>query len=741
MREDVEGRPDTAIAPGCAGGMRKSTKETKPGGGRPSATEAGGLGTDEGRSPRSTPRPSRRPEAGTRSETPSERRGADDGELALVAVDAGGTFTDLLAFVNGALRSLKIPSTPDDPSQAALDGLRRLLGNGRPAFALLHGTTVATNALLERKGARVGLITNRGFEDVLEIGRQNRPQLYALVGERKPPLVARDDRIGIAGRLDPQGAELQPLDADELRRLPARAAEFDALAVCLLHSYAQPAHEEVVAAALASAAKPVSVSSRILPEFREYERASTTVVNAYVAPLVSGYLAKLAERAGAARVRVMGSNGGAMPVDRAAREPVHTVLSGPAGGLVGAADAARRAGFEKIVAFDMGGTSTDVSICPGETLATREFSVDGQPVAIPVLDIHTVGAGGGSIARLDAGGALKVGPESAGAAPGPACYGRGGDALTVTDAHVWLGRLPAERFLGGATRLDRDAIRPVLARVADGLGTNLEAAAEGVVAVANSAMERALRVISVERGYDPKDFCLVAFGGAGGLHAAELASRIGMASVLAPPDPGLLSAYGMLVAPVSREASRTVLGRQVQALDAIFAELREAAVAELLAEGCPVGAVRVAETVDARYAGQSFELSVPAQRWTTAFHAAHKRRYGYDRPDSPVEAVTLRVVAEAPPPGLRLERPPRGAAPPPASTTVRTSAGSTATSLYARSALGAGAELAGPAVVTEYSGTTWIPGGWRCTVLDAGSLLLQGPPHERREPERAPGHS
>lgn len=680
------------------------------------------------------------------SKSTQEARGAAPGEarrdvaaggedVVLVAVDTGGTFTDLLALDGGALRRLKVPSTPDDPSRAVLDGLRQLFGGRERPFALLHGTTVATNALLERKGARVGLVANRGFEDVLEIGRQNRPQLYALVGTRKPPLAARDDRVGVGGRLDAQGAELAPLDDAELAGLAAWAAEFDALAVCLLHSYANSAHEEAVAAVLARAGKPVSVSSRILPEFREYERTSTTVVNAYVAPLVSGYLARIEEQGGAERVRIMGSNGGAVPLARAAKEPVRTVLSGPAGGVVGAADAARRSGFDRIVAFDMGGTSTDVSICPGEMLATREFAVDGQPVAIPVLDIHTVGAGGGSIARLDAGGALKVGPESAGAVPGPACYGRGGDALTVTDAHVWLGRLPAERFLGGTARLDRDVIKPALARIADGLGTSLEAAAEGVVAVADSAMERALRVISVERGYDPKDFCLVSFGGAGGLHAAELASRIGVASALAPPDPGLLSAYGMLVAPVAREASRTVLGRPAESLEPLFEELRRTAVEELLAEGCPPGAVRVSETVDARYAGQSFELRVPADGWAEAFHAAHAQRYGYERRDARVEAVTLRAVAEAPPPEVSLAGPPRGKAPPePSPTTVRSSAGSNTADLYARDSLCAGAEIAGPAVVAEYSGTTWIPGGWTCTVLDTGSLLLQ----DARRPQPAP---
>ncbi len=663
---------------------------------------------------------------------------AEAGEPVLVAVDTGGTFTDLLALEDGRLRRLKIPSTPDDPSRAVLDGIRTLLGGEGRRFVLLHGTTVATNALLERKGAHVGLATNRGFEDVLEIGRQNRPQLYALVGSRKPPLVAPGDRTGVSGRIGPQGEELEPLDAQETASLAAWAAQFDSVAVCLLHAYANPAHEEALAEALAGCGKPVSVSSRILPEFREYERTSTTVVNAYVAPLVSGYLGKLEEKGGAERIRIMGSNGGAIPVARAAREPVRTVLSGPAGGVVGAMEAARRSGFDDIVAFDMGGTSTDVSLCPGELLASREFAVDGQPVAIPVLDIHTVGAGGGSIARLDAGGALKVGPESAGAAPGPVCYGRGGTDLTVTDAHVWLGRLPADQFLGGASRLDREAIEPALASVAEGMGTSLEAAAEGVVAVANSAMERALRVISVERGYDPKDFCLVAFGGAGGLHVAELASRIGLSTALVPTGPGLLSAYGMLVAPVTREASRTVLGKSAGSLDAVFAELRDTATKDLLAEGYPEDAVRVAETVDARYAGQSFELRVPADGWAEAFHSAHERRYGYARRDSPVEAVTLRVLAEAPPAEIRMAGPPAGTTPPPAAATIRGTEGSTTAKLHARRSLCAGAAFDGPAVVAEYSGTTWIPTGWSCTVMKTGSLLLRHAGDGKRRPATSP---
>lgn len=650
---------------------------------------------------------------------------------AVVAVDTGGTFTDLLVLdaerpAGGApLRNLKVPSTPSDPSRAVLDGLQAL-GVAPGAFVLLHGTTVATNALLERRGARVGLITNRGFEDVIEIGRQNRPQLYALVGRRKPPLVSREDRTGVAGRLDPQGTELEPLDPEELAELREWAADRESLAVCLLHSYAEPAHEEAVAAALEDCGAPVSVSSRLLPEFREYERTSTTVVNAFVAPLVSGYLQRL-ERSGARRTSIMGSNGGTVPLQRAAREPVRTVLSGPAGGVVAALHWGRLAGFGDVITFDMGGTSTDVSLCPGRPLRTREFAVDGQPVAVPVLDIHTVGAGGGSIARLDAGGALKVGPESAGAAPGPVCYGRGGTAPTVTDAHVWLGRLPVSGFLGGSAKLDRAAAAPALAELADGMGTGMAAAAEGVLSVADSAMERALRVISVERGYDPREFCVVAFGGAGGLHVAGLAERIGAERALVPPAPGLLSAFGMLVAPVTRETSRTVLLRSREDLADLFGELEAEAVQALLEEGCDQAEIVVRRSVDARYAGQSFELRVPAQDWVEAFHAAHEQRYGYARRDNPVEAVTLRAVAQVPSSEFHVPGPARRQPPPPDAATVSTAEGSIEVELYARARLGAGARLAGPAIVTEYSGTTWVPERWECTVVESGSLLLESP--------------
>ncbi len=649
--------------------------------------------------------------------------------LAVLAVDTGGTFTDVLYLDSGRLKTLKIPSTPTDPAEAVLAGSRALVTDGA-SFLLLHGSTVATNALLERTGARVILVTNEGFQDIIEIGRQNRPQLYALVGHRLPPLVARGDRIGIRGRLGPAGEEIEPVDRAELDALLQQTTGAEALAVVLLHSYANPEHERQVAKALEGSGVPVSVSAELLPEYREYERTSTTVVNAYVAPLMSHYLNRIDAESGADRVRIMGSNGGAFPVTRAIREPVHTVLSGPAGGVVGALTWAKRAGFDKVISFDMGGTSTDVSLCPGELLHTRELEIAGQPVAIPVIDIHTVGAGGGSLARIDPGGALRVGPRSAGADPGPICYGLGGTGMTVTDAHVWLGRLPCDAFLGGESVLDRAAIEPHLDAIATELGISLEDAAEGILAVVVAAMERALRVISVERGFDPSEFTLVAFGGAGALHAAELTQKLQAARAVIPPDPGLLSAYGMLAAAVTREASRTVListtdedhGSRVQAtLDALTTQARSA----LLTEGVPDEAVDVTTWVDARYEGQSFELRVASEDWQATFHQAHEERYGYARPETPLEAVTLRAVASAPGPPLEVELLEASDAPPEAtSATVHVGGRSVEAAQVERPRLRAGHEVKGPAIITEYSATTWVPEGWTARVDQLGNLIL-----------------
>jgi N-methylhydantoinase A len=660
--------------------------------------------------------------------------GSSEASTPLLAVDTGGTFTDLVLLEGGRITTLKVPSTPADPAQAVLDGVRRMLQAGA-AFDLLHGSTVATNSLLERRGARVVLITNEGFEDVIEIGRQNRPQLYALVGHRAPPLVAREHRLGLPGRLGPRGEEVQPLDRDALDTLAGRveALGAESVAISLLHAYADDAHERAVAGALDAVGVPLSVSSELLPEFREYERTSTTVVNAYVAPAMSSYLGRIGEEAGARRVTIMGSNGGALPVERARREPVHTVLSGPAGGVVGALTWARRSGEEQVLSFDMGGTSTDVSLCPGRPLRTREFEIDGQPVAVPVIDIHTVGAGGGSLARVDAGGALRVGPQSAGADPGPICYGRGGSGVTVTDAHVWLGRLPVDAFLGGGRSLDREAIRAPLTKLAEDLGTSLEAAAEGILAVADTAMERALRVISVERGYEPAAFAVVAFGGAGALHVAELTARLGASRALVPPDPGLLSAYGMLATQVTRESSRTVLleAQAEGALESIadaFDELERTARSEMLAEGSDPQTLDTELWVDARYRGQSFELRVPARDWVDRFHAAHEERYGYRRPETPVEAVTLRAVVAAPPLPLDVEELPAAQGDPPMEEGPVVYRGEEigARTVWRRD-LAAGHRLDGPLIVQEYSATTWVPPRWSLDVDRWGCLHLVRP--------------
>ncbi len=655
--------------------------------------------------------------------------GMDHPSTAVLAVDTGGTFTDLFLLAEGILTTLKIPSTPKDPADAVLAGSLRLLG-GKRDHRLLHGSTVATNGLLERKGARVILVTNRGFEDVLEIGRQNRPQLYALVGHRPPPLVAREDRVGIQGRLGTEGEEIVALDARELANLGQRVKGAEALAVVLLHSYANQDHEEAVAAALQDLDLPLSVSSRLLPEYREYERTSTTAVNAYVSPIMSRYLGRLDRESGARPVHIMASNGGAVPVDRAIREPVHTVLSGPAGGVVGALAWARRADFHQIISFDMGGTSTDVSLCPGRPLHTRELEIAGQPVAVPVIDIHTVGAGGGSLARVDAGGALRVGPESAGADPGPIAYGQGGRELTVTDAHVWLGRLPTDAFLGGDGHLDREVIANPLGELAGILGKTREDAAEGILSVANTAMERALRVISVERGFDPAEFVIVAFGGAGALHVAELVDRLGAKRALVPPDPGLLSAYGMLAAPPTREVSRTLLvsssgADQETRLGEAFTALESQAMKEMLAEGNDPDSLTVRHWLDARYRGQSFELRVPREGWVDAFHEAHKERYGYARPETPVEAVTLRAVAEAPPLPLSPSRLEKAEGNPPAEKSTAYYDGNEieVQRVWRKDLLG-GHTLKGPVIVLEYSSTTWLPPGWQLEVDAWGSLLL-----------------
>ncbi|HKP72807.1 MAG TPA: hydantoinase/oxoprolinase family protein, partial [Pyrinomonadaceae bacterium] len=573
-----------------------------------------------------------------------------------VGVDTGGTFTDFVYERGGRVRIFKLASTPDDPSRAITEGLRRIAAEAEVslrALEIVHGTTVGTNALLERRGARTALVTTAGFEDVLAIGRQARPALYDLDAARPEPIIPRALRFGVRERVAATGEVLESLDESTLGALveKLRRARVESVAVSLLFSFVRPEHEQLIARALATLGVPLSVSHEILPEYREFERTSTVAINAYLQPLLGAYLQKLR----APRLRVMQSSGGSISAEAAAREPVRTILSGPAGGVVGALRAATAAGFPDIITFDMGGTSTDLALCAaGRPRTTNEATVAALPVAVPVLDIHTVGAGGGSIARVDAGGSLRVGPQSAGADPGPACYGRG-DLPTVTDANLVLGRFGGAQLLGGDFHLDEGRARAALERLAreiraaSGRRTTAHEAALGVVRVVNAGMERALRVVSVERGYDSRAFTLVSFGGAGGLHAVALAESLRIPRVVVPRRPGALSALGALASDVVKDSSRTVMldaGGKLDELERAFREMERAARATLKREGFTGAQQRHERSVAARYKGQSFELEI---KWKStnalaaAFHRAHLARYGYAEERAAVEIVSARL--------------------------------------------------------------------------------------------------
>lgn len=668
----------------------------------------------------------------------------------ILGIDVGGTFTDLVLLDGaGRVRIHKLLTSARDPSQAILQGIADL--DAGPGTSIIHGATVATNALLERRGARTALVATAGLSDVLEIGRQTRPDLYALHPTRPAPLVPEALRFEAQERVDCRGAIVVPLDPAAVDALVRRilAAEVESVAVCLLFSFLNPGHEEQIRERIAhlggEGAPHVSLSSEVLPEYREYERMSTTVINAYVAPLMSRYLANLERELGGRRLRIMQSNGGAISAEAARRVAARTALSGPAGGVVGAFEAARRAGLDQAITFDMGGTSTDVSLCPGRIQESTEGSVAGLPLRLPIIDIHTVGAGGGSIARLDAGGALRVGPHSAGADPGPVCYGRGTD-ITVTDANLILGRLDAGHFLGGRMTLDVPRAQARMQDLARRLSLPLEAAAWGIVRVANSNMERAIRTISVERGHDPRRFSLVAFGGAGPLHACELAAALHIPRVLIPPTPGVLSALGMVLADVVKDYSRTVMLPASEAgpdrLDALFAPLVQRALAELEAEGIAPGDVVLHHALDMRYAGQSFELSVPlpAERSSAAcrqaFHSAHRARFTYDSQGEPVEIVNVRLkaVGRTPQPAFE-HRPPGDVNPRAAHAGYKSAyfadAGSPQaarpllTALYDRGRLAPGNMVVGPAIVFQLDTTIVIPPDWAATVDGWGNLVVE----------------
>lgn len=717
--------------------------------------------------------------------TPEDWAAAAGNFLMRVAVDTGGTFTDCVLLQGSQIKILKVFSTPQDSTVGIMEGVRRITDASPMGLSLdiIHGTTVGTNSLLERRGAKVALVTTAGFEDLIEIGRQNRPRLYDLNVSREPPLVLSSMRWGVSERTAADGQILlrpRPADLQRVTRLLRRAGA-ESIAICFLFSFRNSENEQRVSASLRKLGLPVSVSHEILPEFREYERLSTVVINAYLAPGLGSYLARLGSmverefsrtgpvmpgtlkaKSGSGklplpmgRIYVMQSNGGITTASRAAREPVRTILSGPAGGVVASALLAQKIGIVRAMSFDMGGTSTDVCLLDGPPRTTRETTLAGLPVAVPVLDVHSVGAGGGSLARVDGGGALRVGPESAGAAPGPICYGRGGTHPTVTDAHVLLGRLDPDYFLGRSFPLDSQAVEERFAEFLRAWPRNLSAMrpksplalAGGMIAVSNATMERALRLISVERGYDPRDFTLICFGGAGGLHAADLARSLELRAVIVPMHPGAFSALGILLSDIVKEVSQSVLvavpsagrfenssNREFRAffntLDRGFESLKTKGMAELKDESFNIRRARIERSLACRYVGQAYELSIPfSPDFCQRFHSEHERAYGYAQPAQPLEIVSLKVrltlATPKPAYGSRGTRSLRGIRQLKLKTRpVWFDGRFLKTPFYDREKLGPGMKIRGPAIVVEYSSTIVVPPDFSCSVDEHFNLRL-----------------
>ena len=725
----------------------------------------------------------------------AESRGEVTSPLRIIGVDTGGTFTDIVMRIDGDLFTHKVLSTPQNPAHAVIQGVDEIshLHNNTDAeqLEIVHGSTVATNALLERRGARIALVTTKGFEDILEIGRQARPSLYDFFVERPAPLVPDDRRFGISERTLHTGeiqTEIEPTDLDALASKLSEL-ELDAIAICFLFAYVNPQNEQIVAKHLTQFGIPISCSHEVLPEYREYARFSTTVANAYIRPTLERHLSTLIESEQFPKsFRLMLSNGGSVSVRtfqrslqaenlltksqrslqaenlltksqrslqaenslyRGEAAGIRTVLSGPAGGVLGAYQIAKTAGYDQIITFDMGGTSTDVSLCHDGISLTTESTISGLPIKVPLIDIHTVGAGGGSIATVDAGGALRVGPESAGAAPGPICYGNNGEDITVTDANLYLGRIAATQFLGGAMSLDTDKPRVYIEKFAARLGIPPLQAADGILKVANAAMERAIKVISVERGFDTRDFTLVSFGGAGGLHAAFMAENLGIETILIPPNGGLLSAYGMLFADVVKDYSQTVLwqfeensedySNLIEALGTGFNALLARAEDEMKTEGFTPHQLKVNRSLDMRYEGQSYELNISCftekharpneiEALVEEFHAAHLQRFGYARTGAPVEVVNLRLTAIGEtdkPPIQSLSLADADAS---EAFTVQNpvvfEGEALPTGFYRREVLRPGNRIVGPAIVTEFSATTVVPPDFSAVVDAYQNLIL-----------------
>ncbi len=647
----------------------------------------------------------------------------------LLGVDTGGTFTDFVLFDGQSLRLHKRLSTPQAPEQAILLGIQEM-GLNPTELTIIHGSTVATNAALEGKGVRTTFITNRGHRDMLSIGRQARRELYNLQPDTIAPPVPTELCLETGGRIGADGTLLEPLTEADLQQLQQQLQQLqpEAVAINLLFSFIDKRAEKAIEKIIPDGIF-VSRSSEILPEYKEYERGITTWLNAWVGPLVQDYLQRLRDALPHTPIAVMQSSGGTIAADQAGRLAVHMLLSGPAGGLAGARFIGQLAGREQLLSFDMGGTSTDVALIDGDLKLTNEGKIGPYPVAVPMVDMHTIGAGGGSIAYIDGGGLLQVGPESAGADPGPACYGRGGTQPTVTDANLVLGRLLPDAFLGGKMLLDIDAANTAVGKLAKQLQLGLKETAAGIIRLANEHMSQALRVISIQRGIDPKGFTLMPFGGAGGLHVCALAEAQGMEQAIVPIQGGVLSAFGMLVARRSRELSQTIATPLDQInsaeLEQQFQSLMQKALTALASEGISSEQVTLKRSLDLRYCGQAFSLNIPWQeleKCHKSFHQAHQQRYGHQLQQA-IELVNIRLHAHGPATPLDI----------PTLNNNKTNSSAKQTQLYginkevmilAREALCAGQKINGPALITETVATTFIESGWQCRVDDYGNLLL-----------------
>jgi len=653
-----------------------------------------------------------------------------------IGIDTGGTFTDFLIYSDGKIHIKKIPSTPKDPSDAILKGVSGYLKK-TDSIHIIHGTTVATNSLLERTGGPIVLLTTRGFEDVLFIGRQTRNSLYSLKGEKRTPLLPRSRCIGLNERTSSSGEILVNISEEEIRKAvkKLKTIKAKAVAVSFINSYANAENEKKVHMVFEKAGYPVSRSSDILPEYREYERTVVATVNAYLMPVISQYLSNLGKKLKNAYLRIMQSNEGHISTETAKKEPIRTALSGPAGGVVAAYYVGKTAGYNKMVTFDMGGTSSDVSLIDGKIQRTNENKIGEFPVRLPIIDINTVGAGGGSIAYIDKGGSLRVGPRSAGADPGPACYGKG-NLPTVTDANLVLGRLSAEHFLGGHMKIFPERSFDSIKKLGDKINKSVLETASGIIKIANANMSKAIRVISIERGIDVRNFVLFSFGGAGGMHAAEIALGLHIPTVLIPKNAGVLSSLGLLLADSTRDYSKSVLKpagplSSDRAIEKEFAKLEEKAITDMHKEGFSRENIKLKRFLDLRYLGQSYEITIPYKKnshYFNEFNKSHERLYSYSHPGRSVEIVNVRIKADGKTRKIKLKKAIRGK-PGPEKAFIKKQniyykGIHNASPVYERSLLEPGNKMHGPALIVDYESTTFIPAEYKAEIDAYLNIIL-----------------